>query len=235
MSNIQLQIYDFTLPAGGAMPLPVAGSYFRILTCTGDVDVIGDTFGRLGPINRGQGLADKAYGRLTIRDRSGAPNVGTILVSDANFIDQTLFGSISLAGAVALDAATLAALEQINVRPEAYTAGMVGTAAVGGNTAEVVFTAAANVNGAIVLYASVSDYGAANTIALLAKNGAPTSVADGAPVAMGRWSFTAANNQFSLELQQAAFVPAGVGLYFISNGGFTAASANYRACRYKLL
>lgn len=237
MSSIQLQIYDFAMAAGGSFPLPVAGSYFRILTTTGDVDVIGDTFGRLGPINRGQGLADKQYGRLTIQDRSGAPNSGTILVSDANFIDQTLYGSISLFGAVALDAATLAALEKTSVMPEASTSNYKSASALAANTADTVFTAAANTNGAILLTASISTRETASArSSFLAKATAPASWLDGEPMLMARMVVAdAAANTFGADLQVAQFIPAGLGLHYIADVALTAAVYNHRACRYKLL
>lgn len=91
-----LQIYDFSMGAGASFQLPVSGAYFRILSSVAAVNVIGDTFGKLGPIGRGQGLEKTDYNRLTIQDASGGANSGTILVSDANLIDQTLYGSISL-------------------------------------------------------------------------------------------------------------------------------------------
>lgn len=93
-----LQIYDFSVAANGSFQLPVEGSYVRIISCIGNVNVIGDTFGKLGPINKGQGLQNTPYHRLTIQDTSGSANSGTVLVSDEDFIDQTLYGSISLSG-----------------------------------------------------------------------------------------------------------------------------------------
>lgn len=93
-----LQIYNFSMPANGSFQLLAEGSYFRILTALGNVNVIGDSFGKLGPINRGQGLEEMPYKRLIIEDVSGSINSGTILVSESNFIDQTLYGSISLQG-----------------------------------------------------------------------------------------------------------------------------------------
>lgn len=93
-----LQIYNFSMPANGSFQLLAEGSYFRILTAIGSVNIIGDSFGKLGPINRGQGLEDMPYKRLIIEDVSGSINSGTILVSESNFIDQTLYGSITLLG-----------------------------------------------------------------------------------------------------------------------------------------
>lgn len=236
MSSIQLQIYDFAMAAGGSFPLPVAGSYFRILTTVGDVDVVGDTFGRLGPINRGQGLADKQYGRLTIQDRSGAPNAGTILVSDSNFIDQTLFGSISLAGAVALDAATLAALEYVQVRPELPTSSFITTTAYAAGTATTVFTPAANTNGALISEASISIRTNTNSFAaFLAKSSAPSSITDGDPVLVsGLTGSTGTDAVIAKDLKKTLLLPPGVGLYFY-NTALQAAATDIRSCRYKLL
>jgi hypothetical protein len=86
--------YDFTLTAGGAFVLPVVGSYFRILSCTGALEVQGDTFGRV-PVLSGQGLRDQDFAKLTLVDKSGSPNVGVILVSDGSFVDDRITGEVS--------------------------------------------------------------------------------------------------------------------------------------------
>lgn len=230
-----LQIYNFSMAAGGSFALPVEGSYFRILTCTGNVGVIGDTFGRLSPINRGQGLQNTPYKRLTITDASGAPNVGTILVSEEDFIDQTLYGSITLASAVALDSATLLALEQINVRPEAPSNNFNSSGIVAANTATAVFLAAANTNGAIVLNAQCQDLnGGQGIISLLAKATAPANFNDGDPIFVSpQNAISAGFNYYGGVLPMAQFIPSGLGLYWISN--VISTSSGFRACRYKLL
>lgn len=90
------KIYDFTLPANGSFQLPVEGDYFRILTSTGDVEVVGDTFSRFGPIKAGQGLEKAPYRRLTINDKSGSANIGTIIVASDGFVDQRVVGEVSV-------------------------------------------------------------------------------------------------------------------------------------------
>jgi hypothetical protein len=233
-----LQIYDFSMAAGGSFVLPVSGNYFRIITTTGNVNVVADTWGKLGPISRGQGLENSLYNRLTIQDASGAPNSGTILVSDANFIDQTLYGSISLAGAVSLDSATLLALEQVNVRPEAQTGTFKSNSVIAANTPETVFTAGANSNGAIiltcgftVLLSAVSVIGAA----FLSKATAPTTSVDGDLILSAQSNGYGANSwgYEAGQLQKEQFISAGVGLYFISTAG--CAVNSLRHCRYKML
>lgn len=230
-----LQIYDWAMPAGGSFQLPVEGAYVRILTATGNVNIIGDTFGKLGPVNRGQGLENTPYRRLVIQDASGAPNSGTVLVSEANFIDQTLYGSITLGSAVALDAATLLALEQINLRPEAETGNYKSTAAAVGGTAEQIFSAAANINGAILLSGGISTLSSVGIVypSFLAKATAPISVTDGSVVFSAPcFGFM---NTFYAEggvVPNTEFIPAGLGLYFITANN--SALAN-RSARYKLL
>lgn len=229
----QLQLYDFNLAAGESMNLPVQGAYVRVISCTGNINIIADTFGKLGPISRGQGLEKSTYNRLTIQDASGAPNVGTILVSESNFIDQTLYGSIALAGAVALDSATLAALEQINVRPEAPTGFYAANGALAANTADPVFLAAANTNGAILLSAYVNETdAAAASAAFVAKATAPATVIDGEVIfGTAHSNVVLGSNQLAL----AQYIPAGKGLYFICTVATTVAAQNNRSCRYKLL
>lgn len=87
--------YDFTLPAGGSMHLLVTGEYMRIMESTGAVEVLTDLY-RIGPIVAGQGQAKSPFTRLTIIDRSGAGNVGTVLVADSDFIDNRIYGDVSV-------------------------------------------------------------------------------------------------------------------------------------------
>lgn len=97
MSNRNaLKVYDFTLTAGGSQIILVESAYFRIMTATGPVDVIGDTFGTLPAVQAGQGMQNTPYKRLTLRDASGAPNSGTILCSGDLFIDNRTIGNVAI-------------------------------------------------------------------------------------------------------------------------------------------
>lgn len=89
------RIYDFTLTAGGSMQLLVQGDYMRIMSSTGAVEVLTDHY-RIGPIMAGQGQAKSPFTRLTIIDRSGAGNVGNVLVADSDFIDNRINGDVSV-------------------------------------------------------------------------------------------------------------------------------------------
>lgn len=152
----------------------------------------------------------------------------------------------NVTGSVALDAATLAALESIDlnaaslaslnaprvVRPEAITASYTSSAALVANTPDTIFTPAANANGAIILSANIGHYETASGgLAFLAKNAAPTGLLDGEVV--HAMAFT--NITYSLAMPNAVFVPAGKGLYYIANAATTTFTQNFRSCRYKLL
>lgn len=140
-------------------------------------------------------------------------------------------GAASITGTVGLDAPTLAALEQTNVRPEEKTGSFASAAALVANTAQQVFAPAANTNGAILLSANIGGYEAGVlNITLLSKASAPTSNTDGDVYL----SFTAGANR-DVQLPKEMHIPAGHGLYFISPVNTTAQSYNVRSARYKLL
>lgn len=90
------QIYDFAIPAGQSRQLQASGSFFRVMTATGLLEVIGDTFGSLYPLDVGQGLRGQEYTSLTLKNRSGSTITGTILVTDGEFIDTKLTGSVAV-------------------------------------------------------------------------------------------------------------------------------------------
>lgn len=232
-----LQIYDWAMPAGGSFQLPVEGAYVRILTATGNVNIIGDTFGKLGPVNRGQGLENTPYRRLVIQDASGAPNSGTVLVSEANFIDQTLYGSITLGSAVALDAPTLAALETVNViyKPEGRTGTYNSSAASTAGTPITIFTPGSNTAGVILLDAHISILESnAGVMAFITKSTAPTSVNDGDIVLASTLDVYGGPCVYSGRLEKERFIKAGEGLYFITTMAVTG-SANIKAASWKTL
>lgn len=89
------KIYDFTLAALGTSELLVEGSMYRLMRCTSDLEVRRDGGSGVGPLLAGQG--EKAeFKRLTLIDRSGAPNVGTILIGDDTFIDERIIGLVDV-------------------------------------------------------------------------------------------------------------------------------------------
>ena len=88
------QTYDFTLAAGGAIQIPATGSFFRVQSATGKVNVTAE-FGALKGLGVGQG-ARSPFRILQIQDASGSANVGTIIVGDAEFVDDRISGEVSV-------------------------------------------------------------------------------------------------------------------------------------------
>lgn len=89
------QIYDFTLAANGSAVLLVEGGYYRLQTATGAVQVRRDGGSSISPLYPGQGERAE-FTRLTITDKTGAANVGTIIIADDNFIDERITGEVSV-------------------------------------------------------------------------------------------------------------------------------------------
>lgn len=89
------QFYDFTTSANGTMVVFAAGSYFRILSSTGAIQVGGE-FGQIGPLLAGQGLRNKQFSSITIKDLTGNANKGIIIVGDQDFVDDRITGEVSV-------------------------------------------------------------------------------------------------------------------------------------------
>lgn len=89
------RIYDFRLTAGGSFPLLVEGEYVRVMSSTGPIEIQADNYD-LGPLSAGQGMEGSDFRRLLIVDKSGSPNIGTVLVASSGFIDQRINGEVSV-------------------------------------------------------------------------------------------------------------------------------------------
>lgn len=211
----QLQTYSYTIPAFGSLPIPAANDNFIILAATGTVTVRGDTFGTLANLVAGQGLKMVPFNRLELIDTSGAPNTVTILLTPAEFVNQVFSGSVSVVGDLGLNAATLASL----TRPTLPTGSWNSTATMVANTPLTIFTAAANVNGAILLNAESVDVVSSNQMqAFVAKATAPATVFDGEVItSTGFANSTVGNVEARCKLTMEARIAPGLGLFFISS------------------
>lgn len=118
----------------------------------------------------------------------------------------------------------------MKVEPIKYGASYKSNTNMAANTPDTVFSAAANVRGAVVHLASINTFSASNTHgALLAKNSAPANVTDGDAI-LGAGGPN--NIVYRADLPREVFIPAGKGLYYIS----TALEAGcYRSVLYTLL
>lgn len=92
--------YTIAVPANGSMQMQVAGRYLRVNACTNPISVSIDGIGTLGAIGAGQGLKLPAsvqpFQRLMFTDASGAVNNVTFIVADADFVDNTVLGTVSV-------------------------------------------------------------------------------------------------------------------------------------------
>lgn len=195
--------------AGGPVPL------IRVTSMSGsDVDVEmkpGRIINLKEPING-----------LVIRNLSGANLTGKFTWGDGSVEDNAFSGIFDLT------AATINALinAKYNTRPEAATGYHNSTGAVAVNTAVQVFSEASNTGGVLLLSCDVSDSGANYLrMALLAKAGAaPATMQDGEPVLVAGPIYSANSNPTTLRasLQESQLIPAGLGLFFISDTGVSA-------------
>lgn len=219
-----MSYYDFNLTAGGTQMLTVEGAYFRIQSQTGAVDVTVEGVGTLPGLLTGQGLKDTPFKRLLLKDVSGASNSGQILVASREFIDNRTYGVNTL------DTATLNAL----TRPLLPGANWKDTSTLVANTPLTIFTAAANVNGAILHSAYAQDISTVSFFqTLVAKATNPTGYTDGEIIVMSNYSPVTGNNIQNIKLDAPTRIAAGLGLYFVSSQNGTAGYT--RAARYTLL
>lgn len=135
--------------------------------------------------------------------------------------------SISISGTVSVSNPSLI------FRPEAANGNFASNAALAVNTPIQVFAPAANTNGCILLTANLVEHSTVTfpVCTLLAKNSAPASVTDG-EVILGIEN-TMSTYVTSGSLKESQFIPAGLGLYYISATATTGLFT--RCCRWKML
>jgi hypothetical protein len=115
------RMYDFTIPANGSFQLNVEGEYVRIMSSTGTLELVTDSY-RIGPIAAGQGQANAPFKRLTINDKSGSANKGVILVAASDFVDQRITGEVSVMdGGKSISIAGRAFMASIYITSDATT------------------------------------------------------------------------------------------------------------------
>lgn len=174
-------------------------------------------------------IPDAARGILVQNISGGAVLTGKITLGAGQVTDNSIVGEVSL------NAAALAALEQINVRPEESTTSYFSNAVSIANTAQNIFSAGSNVNGAILLSAQVMFNGAVgNSCALIAKATAPANCGDGEVLLISELTVNAASVCGSASVFTEQAISAGKGLWFISEVALGSDNRQSRTCRYIL-
>lgn len=221
--------YPFNLSAGQSINIPAVGDYFRVQSATGAIDVTIDGVGTLPDLLNGQGIKNIPFSRLTIKNKSGAANAGVIMVAFDEFIDNRTYGVNDLS------AGTLATLRQ----PLAQTGFYSSQSALAANTADTVFSAASNLNGAVLLslYSTNFPLNGAQE-AFISHTSAPANLLTGSIVGLSKalWPNGSATNVGSvIDNQQPIFLPAGQGLYFISSAAMVGTIGLTRSALFRLL
>lgn len=221
--------YPFSMNAGGTFQITTEGDYFRIQSALGSVSVTVEGSGTLPNLQAGQGIKNTPFKRLILHNTSGAANSGVILVASEEFIDNRTYGINDLS------AGSLNALRQ----PLAPTGFFGDVSALTGNTAVQVFSPASNLNGAVLLSANMSSMlgAAVCTQTFIHKDSAPTSIVDGSVLLMSVAGGILSGSNYSAgaNLPKEQFIPAGQGLYFVSEVATPVVAGNYRAARFILL
>lgn len=239
-----MQTYSQTFAGATTWQLNIAGSYFVTLQCTNSINVrlyrggkkldLGDMAGLLagleiGPLPSLDGFPF-AFDRVEI-DVTGAD---TIKVGVGN--GQARYNRAN--GTVDVNSFTAAAAAILQ-RPEAATGFFSDASAMAANTALQVFSPGSNVNGCILLTAySTAVFGTGFGMALSAHTTAPIAITAGEQIALAMNNMTTSLGICNINMTISQYIPAGKGLYFISDSAIVAGTTgfpNYRSCRYKLL
>jgi hypothetical protein len=209
------------LVAGAPEDIPADGNYLRISKALYPliVEVGGNDVYRLEP---GQDVTypiDEGFTRIRVTTTAPIDDLVTITIGNNVKVGSVVIaGQVSIAGNLNGINSAVRAVDDGQV----YGASYRSIALLAANTPEVIFTPAANANGAIIHSAqfieviNVAPY-AANG-AFLAKNAAPVSVTDGDAILSGDNVTTGASWQsVGGSLKKAIKIPAGKGLYYISS------------------
>lgn len=232
-----------TMAAGEVREMACGGNYFEMRAAVGLVALIELMDRSGGVVSLLTDAESTDYVRTSrnfeqVRITNGATAQAIkFYYGDGDSGSNRFTGVVS--GTVSMDSATILALTAAKyaIRPEMPGAAFASAAAMSANVPQVVFNAALNVNGSIIYTANANNWGGVITIALLHKSGVvPASTVDGSVLMMasvvGADAGTAAVKG---SLETAQFIPAGHGLYFISETGIPGGATNTRSCRYTLL
>jgi hypothetical protein len=225
----ELQQYTYTVPANGSVQIPATNDNFYVQASTGPVAVRGNTFGRMRAMVAGMGLRNVPFDRLELFDESGAPNTVTLLMTPAEFVNNTFSGSVTVVGGNLTDAQLRAS--RVMVSEAEPSTGNLVTALIFALGLNTIIAPAANVNGLILQKANEWVYAAAGTPALymLSKATNPVNAADGEGVAVGIGiGYSTGGGQY-IDLQQPVRIPAGHGVFvWCNNTAPTLRAAAYR-------
>ena len=89
-------IYTYALAANATVQLPVDGGFYKLLAASGAVGIARNGNAALS-LDPGQGEREN-FQFLTITDKSGATNNVELIVADSSFVDDRIYGEVSIDG-----------------------------------------------------------------------------------------------------------------------------------------
>ena len=89
------KVYSVTLAANATYELLVDAGYYKILAATGALNIRRDGGTLLSNLQPGQGERVN-FTRLQLQDTSGAQNTVQLVVADDSFVDDRIFGTVTL-------------------------------------------------------------------------------------------------------------------------------------------
>lgn len=87
--------HDFTLAPNGTQTIDVAGRFFKYASGTGKIRVRATNGGYIDLLP-GQGVSNQSFTSLTVQDKTGLANAGTILAGDFDFRDERISGQVEV-------------------------------------------------------------------------------------------------------------------------------------------
>lgn len=239
-----IELITVPFNAGESKLFAISGQYFELIDATNPIDVLlsdvnGAQRGVMRSAEASFNLKDTDFATVqlysataqTIRFAYGTGEAGTRRAAGAVSIVGTV--PVNVSSSVPLSLAT-STLDGLRI-PRGATGNWSSTVSMAANTPLTVFAPGSNVNGAILLTAESSDQNAAIlNQCFIAKSSPPTNVQDGEVILQSRILVATGSAVIAAaQLQQAQFIPAGLGLYFISS---LVGTANYmRSARFALL
>lgn len=235
---------QITLIGGAPQEFYEVANFLRILAASAPLTIEFYNQGRevAEAVNVSKGYAEKfdlgTFDRVrlvsdTTQDVQLVTRLGNTVQYDAAPVgDTAIVSSVPLA----LDLATQNALN----RPSSWSGSYIANSALAADTAEAVFLAASNVNGAIIHSMEAKSYptsASAWDLAYLAKATPPATVVDGVLLAKGVVRTYNGSNSFMCEVEsrERIFVPPGLGVFFISQQALSLSQGGLRGVRYEFL
>lgn len=239
---------SYRIQAGERIEIAASGNYVRVRKSAVELIIENGEKNEIVEVSEGDDFEFSPFKNLYITNAGATTETIKLTISSGKKAGSAkVGGSVAIVGAVELGANSLAALERVDLnavtsdllRFETYGASYKSTTALAANTADTIFTAAANVNGAIIHSAQFADFNAGTATngggGFLAKATAPATVLEGDSI-LGVDTFAVYSAAVTMglgSLKNPVKIPAGKGLFFIT--GVAQSNTNSRSVLYTLL